>query len=332
MIVWPVEYVESKYSRWYEALIQKAQLRGTVEGYKETHHIIPRSFGGSNDKNNLVQLTAREHYIAHALLWKMKFPGVYGSKMAFAFNTFINKMRTKERDINSTYKINSRIYEIFRKHYSQMLKEKYAREGGTWVGRKHTEESKRLIGEKSKLKDFKRGPDNPRYGKPSPVSEEGKARQIQAIKERWADPEFKEKLLAKRKEVNLRPEVIAKRKAASDAKRGVKRDPLIVEKSAAKRRGRKGRELFSEQALLNIAEGRKNRVLTPEGRERIRESTRILGSRPKSESFKKKMSERIKGIKRPTKECEHCGKSMVVSNYNRWHGSKCKTLKKDENE
>lgn len=39
--------------------------------YGEEHHIIPRSLGGSNDKNNLVRLTAREHYICHFLLYKI---------------------------------------------------------------------------------------------------------------------------------------------------------------------------------------------------------------------------------------------------------------------
>ena len=91
MINWPFEISTSKYSRWYDQLIHKAQLRVPIQGYKETHHIIPRCFGGGDSKENLVQLTAREHYIAHALLWKMKFPGVHGSKMAFAFNTFTPK-------------------------------------------------------------------------------------------------------------------------------------------------------------------------------------------------------------------------------------------------
>lgn len=109
MIIWPVKFVESKYSKWYNNLIHKAQLRGSIQGYKETHHIIPRSFGGDNIKSNVVQLTAREHYVAHALLWKMKFEGIYGSKMAFAFNTFINKMTTKERGVNHTYTISSRM-------------------------------------------------------------------------------------------------------------------------------------------------------------------------------------------------------------------------------
>ena len=294
MICWPVEVADSKYSRWYEALITKAQNR-TIDGYVEKHHIIPRSFGGNDGKANLVSLTAREHYIAHALLWKMNFSGVYNSKMAFAFNTFISKMTTEVRGVHHTYKISSRMYETFRKEYSRLLKEKYAREGGTWVGRKHTEESKRKIGEKSKLKEFKRGPENPNWGKKSNVSPEGKARQISAIKNRWADLEFKAMMIEKRQNFFETPKGIAQRKATGDRQRGVKRDPAIVEKSASKRRGKKGTELFSEQALANIREGNKNKVYTPEGKARQIENTRRIGQRPKSEEHKRKISESNKG-------------------------------------
>ena len=38
--------------------------------YSEIHHIIPRSFGGSDNQANLVRLTAREHFIVHFLLYK----------------------------------------------------------------------------------------------------------------------------------------------------------------------------------------------------------------------------------------------------------------------
>jgi hypothetical protein len=294
MIKWPVEVTESKYSRWYEALITKAQNR-SIEGYVETHHIIPRSFGGDDSKANLVKLTAREHYVAHALLWKMKFAGVYGSKMAFAFNTFINKMVTEVRGVHHTYTISSRMYETFRKEYSRLLKEKYAREGGTWVGRKHTEETKRKIGEKSKLKEFKRGPDHPNYGKPSFVTPEGKARQLEAIKNRWADPEFKTMMTERRKAYFETPAGIAQRKAHSKRVKGVPRDPAVIEKTASKKRGKKAHEIFSPQALANMAEGRKHRVYTPEGKAKQIENTRRIGQRPKSEEHKRKISESNKG-------------------------------------
>ena len=37
----------------------------------EEHHIIPRCLGGSDDKSNLVKLTAKEHFICHLLLTKI---------------------------------------------------------------------------------------------------------------------------------------------------------------------------------------------------------------------------------------------------------------------
>ena len=309
MIIWPVKFVESKYSKWYNNLIHKAQLRGSIQGYKETHHIIPRSFGGDNIKSNVVQLTAREHYIAHALLWKMKFKGIYGSKMAFAFNTFINKMTTKERGVNHTYTISSRMYETFRKHYSQMLKEKYAREGGTFTGRTHSAETKKIIGEKSRLKEFKRGVDHPFWGKKLNISAEIKLKRKQALLEIWNDPEKKAEILHIRNMANQRPEVIAKRKAANDAKIGVKRDPAIMEKCAVAKRGKKEHEIYSPDAILKRKEALKNRVLSDEAKEKMR-----IGL--------------LKGCKMPKtkKPCPHCGKMCAGNMLAKWHGDNCKTL------
>lgn len=38
--------------------------------YKERHHIIPKCIGGTNDEDNLIDLYAHEHFIAHELLAK----------------------------------------------------------------------------------------------------------------------------------------------------------------------------------------------------------------------------------------------------------------------
>ena len=56
----------NKYQKWYDQLIGRARNR-TIEGYVERHHIVPKSLGGTNEKGNLVALTAREHWIAHML-------------------------------------------------------------------------------------------------------------------------------------------------------------------------------------------------------------------------------------------------------------------------
>lgn len=70
------------YLKHYTNLITKAQSR-TLEGYKERHHIVPRCLGGSDEPDNLVDLTPEEHYIAHLLLVKI-YPGK--GKLVFAAN------------------------------------------------------------------------------------------------------------------------------------------------------------------------------------------------------------------------------------------------------
>lgn len=70
------------YKKHYELLIEtrKSRTMDNLE-YYECHHIIPRSMGGSNDKDNLIYLTAREHFVAHWLLWRIH----SNKQMTFAF-------------------------------------------------------------------------------------------------------------------------------------------------------------------------------------------------------------------------------------------------------
>ena len=61
-------FLDNKYYKWYKELTSKQDR--SLECYTEKHHIIPKSMGGLDTKENLVVLTAREHYIAHLLLTK----------------------------------------------------------------------------------------------------------------------------------------------------------------------------------------------------------------------------------------------------------------------
>jgi ribosomal protein S27AE len=60
------------YMLHYNRLIEtrKTLSRSKKEGYFELHHIVPKCYGGSNKPDNLVLLTAREHFLAHWLLWR----------------------------------------------------------------------------------------------------------------------------------------------------------------------------------------------------------------------------------------------------------------------
>lgn len=89
-------------SQLYHNLVEKAKLENRKRGevYYERHHIIPRSMGGNDLSHNLVLLTAKEHFVAHHLLWRIH----RNIPMALAFS---NMQGTK-----SGKKINARTYEV----------------------------------------------------------------------------------------------------------------------------------------------------------------------------------------------------------------------------
>jgi len=105
--------ITNKYSKLYYNITSNAKQRIT-EGYTELHHIIPQSMGGSNDKENLVELTAREHFICHWLLVKMT-EGDDRSKMLYALKGM--KAENKHQQRYHT-KITARVYETYRIEHS----------------------------------------------------------------------------------------------------------------------------------------------------------------------------------------------------------------------
>ena len=71
------------YHKVHDNIINRAKNRNYPQGvYGENHHVIPKCMGGSNDKANIVRLTAREHFIIHWLLYRMYQKNV---KLAIAF-------------------------------------------------------------------------------------------------------------------------------------------------------------------------------------------------------------------------------------------------------
>lgn len=102
------------YLKTYKALISKART-AKKEGYTEEHHIIPKSVYGQglldesglshvDDENNLVTLTAREHFVAHWLLHRV-FPEDRNLALAF-FGMAYLKTPDQKRD----YIISSRTF------------------------------------------------------------------------------------------------------------------------------------------------------------------------------------------------------------------------------
>lgn len=101
-----------KYINWYLKLIRDRLSSPPENTYSEKHHIFPKSIFGPN--NVIVSLTAREHFVAHKLLYKIcQFR--YGNKHSNTFKMLraISYMSSRE-DI----RCNSRMYAECRKAQS----------------------------------------------------------------------------------------------------------------------------------------------------------------------------------------------------------------------
>lgn len=64
------------YQRVYREFIADRKSKPKPEGYTERHHILPRALGGGDEPENIIRLTAEDHYFAHCCLAK-----IYGHGM-----------------------------------------------------------------------------------------------------------------------------------------------------------------------------------------------------------------------------------------------------------
>jgi hypothetical protein len=150
----------TKYTNWYYDIIKKAKGQPRKKGngiYYEKHHIIPKSIGGNDDKNNLVLLTAKEHYMCHLLLPKMCVVNEHKVSMSRAFFYMSNGM-VKER-------YTSKIYDYVKKSNAKIISEALSGENCYMYGVPKTDEIKKKISQTRIKNDTGRGKNNPMYDK-----------------------------------------------------------------------------------------------------------------------------------------------------------------------
>lgn len=150
------------YLKLYSSIVENARLHFTDrlyrEEYFENHHIVPSSAGGTDEKENLVLLTAREHYLCHWILYK-----IYPTKEnAFSWWMMSNNSGNKYHKGRSRQ--TSRKYEYariaFSKHISKLHKGKTLSEEhrkklsssklgskNGMHGQKHSEDHKKYLSE-----------------------------------------------------------------------------------------------------------------------------------------------------------------------------------------
>ena len=210
--------MDNKYQTWYNQITENAKTR-TLDGYTETHHVLPRSMGGDDSADNRVELTAREHFVCHWLLTKMT-EGDDHYKMLNALRI----MRAESpRHQRYNTKITARVYANLKEEYAGLQSKRVSGENNPMYGKTWTEEqklahSKKVTGRKqtpeekvrqlaaqvgrtrapfsdewrANLSKAKRGENNNRYG--VTLSDETKAKISAAMTGRKQSPE----LIAKR--------------------------------------------------------------------------------------------------------------------------------------
>lgn len=129
------------YKKIYNQIIENRKQNPLDENeYGENHHIVPKSLGGTDEKENLIRLSAREHFICHALLAEMYEKETFEwYKMNHAF-----MMMKSESDNQSRY-FNSRLYELKRKDFSKTMSYNQTGERNSQFGKTRTEETKQKI-------------------------------------------------------------------------------------------------------------------------------------------------------------------------------------------
>jgi len=214
------------YKKIYDEIILRAKSEERVKGcdiYYESHHIIPKCLGGSDNPNNLVILTAKEHFLCHKLLVSI-YPKE--SKLIYALwmmTNGSNKYRNKHLIVSAKdYENHKKLYveslkkrlkgrvvspevgkkiskaktgfkfsEESKKRMSESQKEKTG-EKNSFYGRKHTEESKKKMSEKAKNRK---------------VSEETKLKMSKSRKGRKHTEESKKKMSENMKNIKRKTSV-----------------------------------------------------------------------------------------------------------------------------
>ena len=83
-------FLDNKYTKIYYRIISRSLERNHIkernDGF-QTHHIIPRCFGGTDSADNLAVLIYKEHRVCHRLLIGMT-SGANKHKMMYAYKLF----------------------------------------------------------------------------------------------------------------------------------------------------------------------------------------------------------------------------------------------------
>jgi hypothetical protein len=135
------------YQKIYNQIIDRAKNRIT-SSYVEKHHVIPKCIGGTDCINNIVKLTAKEHFLCHKLLVR-----IHPTETKLWYALWLMAIG-KNKHSDNHYNITSREYAKLREEYVFQIKGKNQTEEHIQKradknrGQKRTEEQKAKMGKK----------------------------------------------------------------------------------------------------------------------------------------------------------------------------------------
>jgi len=128
----------NKYEKRMNWILNRRRKLGVLKksgGTTEKHHIIPRSLGGTDSSENLIELTTREHFLVHYCLWKM-YPkdSAESRKMVKAFTM----MAATPSSAGKKRYLNSRLYAAAQVQKSKAMSiaqkgSKNSQAGSQWI-------------------------------------------------------------------------------------------------------------------------------------------------------------------------------------------------------
>ena len=144
-------FLDNEQTKEYYRIIEANKL--TIKdhlNYVEKHHVIPRSLGGVDKKENMVYLKADDHFRCHQLLVEMT-ADVDNGKMWNALWRMMNKQsRTQQRE----YTFSSDEYKTARINHARAHSKFMSGENNPFFGKVHSVETKKLMSLKKKGKSY----------------------------------------------------------------------------------------------------------------------------------------------------------------------------------
>lgn len=224
--------METTYQDFIQNILNTRGRFNCGDKYYETHHIVPKCMGGTNDENNLIDLFAKEHFIAHKLL-SIEYPDNNSLVLAWTCMAFPKNAAQQRCEISPEE------YEEAKEALSKIMS-----------GRVVSDETKRKISESRKGK---------------PLSLETKQKLSKALKGRVVSEETRRKM----SESSIGRQFSEEHRAnISKAKKNQPFSEAQQLALAAVCEANKGRK-HSEEAKAKISAGNKGKKVSQESRDKM---------------------------------------------------------------